>query len=166
MGHDLLAELAGYKNELARELGLKRRDRAAAVRDEIRRVREQISDRITELEAEAEDHIEAGRDGKAGECAVAARPLQAAYDDSESLLDELEADTLQTPEEPTVPPAQTPEPTEPTPPAEPVEAEPIEPPAEPAPEVEQLADEPPAAENAADSRPRRRATTRGSKAGG
>jgi hypothetical protein len=163
MGHDLLAELAGYKNELARELGLKRHERAAAVRDEIRRVREQISDRIGDLEAEAADHIEAGRDGKAGECAVAARPLVAAYDDSESLLDDLEADTLQTPEDPTVPPV---EPTEPTSPTEPTEAPPAEPEPEPAPEVEKRADEPPAAETAQESKPRRRATPRGSKAGG
>lgn len=164
MGHDLLAELAGYTNELDREVRNKRPERAAAVRDEIRRVREQISDRVGELESEAADHIEAGRDGKAGECAVAARPLVAAYEDSESLLDDLEADTLQTPEEPPVPPVETPEPSEPTPAAEPMPAEPVE--AEPAAEAEQLAAEPPAAENAADSRPRRRTTTRGSKAGG
>jgi len=161
MTHDLLAELAGYKNELDREVRNKRTERAAAVREEIRRVREQIADRVDELEAEATEHTDAGRDGLAGECAVAARPLVAAYADSESLLDDLEADTLQTPEkEPTLPPVQTAETIEPTPPA----AEPIE--AEPVPEIEERTEEPPAAETAQESKPRRTGTARGRKAGG
>lgn len=81
MAHDLLAELAGYTNELDRVAG--RSDRAAAVRAEIQRVRGQIADRVKELEAESAEHAQAGRDVKAAECAVAARPFAQALRDGE-----------------------------------------------------------------------------------
>lgn len=81
MAHDLLAELAGYTNELDHVTG--QPERAAAVRKEVQRVRGEIAERVKELEAEATDHTDAGRDVKAAQCAVAARPFIAALRDGE-----------------------------------------------------------------------------------
>lgn len=81
MAHDLLAELAGYTNELARVAG--QSERAAAVREEVQRVRGEIAERVKELEAEATEHSDAGRDVRAAECAVAARSFIAALRDGE-----------------------------------------------------------------------------------
>ena len=149
MAHDLLAELAGYTNELDRYVKAKRSERAAQVRAEIGRVRQAIAEHVRGLDAAADEHMDAGRDGAAGECTAAARPYTQALADSEG-LDADPGTEPETPQTPTKPPApeepQTPE-TDPTPAAEP----------------EERAEEAPAAETAAESKPRRTATTRGRK---
>jgi hypothetical protein len=80
MPQDLLAELAGYNDELALESRRGRGERADAVRDEIARVRREIGEQADRLEAEADDHVEQGQDLKAAQAAVAARGLRAALE--------------------------------------------------------------------------------------
>lgn len=83
MAHDLLAELAGYRNELARENQLARTDRAAAIRTEIARVRKAIASRAEVLDAEGDNYVEAGQDLKAAQAAIEARALRKAIDDGD-----------------------------------------------------------------------------------
>jgi hypothetical protein len=80
VAHDLLAELAGYTNELA---GAERRGRdehATAVRAEVARVRAEIATRAEILEAQSADHIDAGQDVKAAQAAIEARELRQALE--------------------------------------------------------------------------------------
>lgn len=101
MAHDLLAELAGYRDELAGEERRGRAGRAACVRAEIDRVRTQIAVRAEILEQEAEDHIEAGQDVKAAQAAVAARNLrQALAELADALQGQAPAEDPQDPQEP------------------------------------------------------------------
>lgn len=88
MAHDLLAELAGYQAEYAREDRNNRTERAAAVQEEIDRVRGAIEDKAEELEAKAAEHTDEGQDVRAAQAAVAARELRQA----------LERDTLLAPD--------------------------------------------------------------------
>jgi hypothetical protein len=77
MSHDLVAELEGYNNELAREENRGRGERADAVREQIARVRKEIADRVEQLEADAEHYTEQGQDLKAAQAAIDARKLRA-----------------------------------------------------------------------------------------
>jgi hypothetical protein len=81
MSHDLVAELTGYCNELARYEMHGVKERAAQVRKEITRVRGEISDRIKELKAEAADHQKAGNEGLAGQATDAIGPYAEALED-------------------------------------------------------------------------------------
>ncbi|MEU3563520.1 hypothetical protein [Kitasatospora sp. NPDC006786] len=75
MSHDLLAELAGYRNELAgaKARGSARTDDIAA---ELKRVTTAITDRAAELTDEAKDHQDAGRDVLAVAAHAEARRLR------------------------------------------------------------------------------------------
>jgi hypothetical protein len=88
VAHDLLAELAGYQAEYAREDRDGRTERAAAVREQMDRVRGEIESKAEDLEAEAAGLVDEGQDVRAGQAAVAARELRQA----------LEADTLLVPD--------------------------------------------------------------------
>ncbi len=74
MSHDLLAELAGYRNELA---GAEARgsERAAQIRTEIERVEAAVTERAAELIAQAETHEGAGQDVLAAQARIEARRL-------------------------------------------------------------------------------------------
>ncbi|MGW7195545.1 hypothetical protein [Streptomyces chryseus] len=80
MSHDLLAELAGYQAELAREERNCRTERAAAVREQLDRVREAISEKADALEVSAEDYTDQGQDVRAAQAAVEARELRRALE--------------------------------------------------------------------------------------
>lgn len=75
MSHDLLAELDGYRAELAGYERAKRADRITAVRKEIARVGKAIEVEVGKLIAQAENHEEAGQDVLAAQCRVEARRL-------------------------------------------------------------------------------------------
>lgn len=76
MGHDLIAEVAGYRTELANlERFSDKKDRANAVRGEIDRVAGQIRMEAERLMAQAETHEEAGQDVLAAQCRVEAKRL-------------------------------------------------------------------------------------------
>lgn len=81
MSHDLLAELQGYRNELAEAERRGRTEKAAAVRREIARVRESILDRVRELKDMADGHLDNGQDGLAAQCLVQARLLARAAEE-------------------------------------------------------------------------------------
>lgn len=84
MAHDLLAELAGYTNELAGAERRGRSEHAAAVRTEVTRVRGEIADRAEILEAQSADHTEAGQDLKAAQAAIEARELRQALEEADA----------------------------------------------------------------------------------
>lgn len=69
--HDLGAELQGYRDELADIAG--DADREKAVRKEIARVSKAIEERADELEAQADEHQDAGQDVAAAQARVEAR---------------------------------------------------------------------------------------------
>lgn len=71
--HDLLAELVGYKNELANAENADNTERAGAVRDEISRVEGLVRERADEFEAKTAEHAKAGQDVPAAEATVEAR---------------------------------------------------------------------------------------------
>lgn len=77
MTHDLVAELQGYNNELAREENRGRGERADAVREQIARVRAEISDRADQLEIDSMNFTEQGQDLNAAQAAIDARKLRA-----------------------------------------------------------------------------------------
>jgi hypothetical protein len=56
MSHDLLAELAGYRNELASAERRNQTERAQAVQDEVDRVTDEIETRRKQLLIDAEGH--------------------------------------------------------------------------------------------------------------
>lgn len=165
MAHDVLAELAGYQNELAREVQLGRDERAAAIRDQIARVRSQISASIDALEAEYENLVEAGKDLQAAQAAIRARELSRALGESMAADSNLEPDSPQPDpdDEPVIPPDDDPGTKE-----QPVseqqtddskdKPEPAKPEPEPQAEPEERAE--PAAETATETRPRRTAAPR------
>lgn len=82
--HDLLAELQGYRNELVNAENADNNDRAGAVRDEISRVEGLVRERADELDAQANEHAEAGQDVLAAEATVEARRYREALAGSES----------------------------------------------------------------------------------
>lgn len=86
MAHDLLAELAGYQAEFAREDRNKRTERAAAVREEIDRVRGEIEAKADDLEAEAAGFVDEGQDVRAAQAAVRARELRQALEQDTLLV--------------------------------------------------------------------------------
>lgn len=86
MAHDLLAELAGYQAEYAREDRNQRAERAAAVREEIDRVRGEIEEKAEDLEAKAAEYVDEGQDVRAAQAAVQARELRQALE-RESLVE-------------------------------------------------------------------------------
>lgn len=66
MAHDRLAELAGYRNELASiEAAGRREDRASAVRETIAGIEGDLRQRASELRKAAAELRKAGRDGQA-----------------------------------------------------------------------------------------------------
>ncbi|MFD9943201.1 hypothetical protein ACFWYW_14590 [Nonomuraea sp. NPDC059023] len=66
MAHDLLAELQGYRNELAIIGAQGDSERADAIRGEIQRVTDAVTGRITELQEAAAGHAGGGQDVLAG----------------------------------------------------------------------------------------------------
>lgn len=78
MSNDLLAELAGYRAELSNAEHAGRKDRAAAIKDEIERVLGNIRGRAEALEASASVHRETGQDVLAAQDTVEARRYRAA----------------------------------------------------------------------------------------
>jgi hypothetical protein len=57
MSHDLVAELQGYRNELASAERRGDTDRAAAIRAEVDRVSEALRGRVESLRANAEEQV-------------------------------------------------------------------------------------------------------------
>lgn len=78
MSHDLLAELAAYRSELAGYERSQRVERVVAVRAEIDRVTALIHVEAAKLVAQAENHEEAGQDVLAAQARVEARRLKRA----------------------------------------------------------------------------------------
>lgn len=78
MSHDLVAELGGYEAELAHCENYDKPDRAAAVKEEVARVRKAIAEQAEGLERQAADAVEAGQDVRAAELIVRARGLRGA----------------------------------------------------------------------------------------
>lgn len=78
--HDLAAELAGYRDELAEceRRGLD--ERAGAVRKEIKRVEDDIRKVADDLDARAGERLEAGQDELAGRDREEARRYRALLD--------------------------------------------------------------------------------------
>jgi hypothetical protein len=75
MSHDLIAELAGYRNELANYARSGKTDRVPAVEAEIERVSTAVRARVEQLLAQADNHEEAGQDVHAAKCRVEAKRL-------------------------------------------------------------------------------------------
>lgn len=75
MSHDLIAELGGYRDELANYERSGRKDRMPAVKAEIDRVAAAILTEAERLVAQAEAHEEAGQDVLAAQCRVEAKRL-------------------------------------------------------------------------------------------
>jgi hypothetical protein len=71
--HDLAAELQGYKNELKQAEQRGNKERAAAVREEIKRVGAAVREKAEALEAAAHAHDAAGQDVLAAQARVEAR---------------------------------------------------------------------------------------------
>ncbi|MCW6010322.1 hypothetical protein K1W54_38105, partial [Micromonospora sp. CPCC 205371] len=76
--HDLIAELTGYRNELASANRDGKKDRAAAVAEQIDRVTGDLVTRVDELLADAAEYDAAGQDIRAGQARAAARRFAAA----------------------------------------------------------------------------------------
>lgn len=77
--HDLGAELQGYRDELATVADP---SRVKAVRAEISRVRQAVTERADALDAQAKTHDEAGQDVPAAETRVEARRYRAMLQDA------------------------------------------------------------------------------------
>jgi hypothetical protein len=75
VSQDLIAELTGYRNELAAARRRNNTDRAAAVTEQIERVTGQVRTRIEQLLAQAGNHEEAGQDVLAAQARVEAKRL-------------------------------------------------------------------------------------------
>jgi hypothetical protein len=78
MAHDLLAELDGYRAELDGYERSGRTARTEAVRGEIDRVTKQIAGEVEKLNAQADNHEEAGQDVLAAQARVQAKRLRRA----------------------------------------------------------------------------------------
>jgi hypothetical protein len=77
MDHDHLAELAGYRNELAQAERRGDENHAADVRQEIARVQQDIERRAATLRAEADNHEAADRYEQAGRARRMAKDYEA-----------------------------------------------------------------------------------------
>lgn len=77
MGHDMIAELSGFRTELENleRFGHPNKDRATAVKGEIERVASRIRLEAQRLLAQAETHEESGQDVLAAQCRVEAKRL-------------------------------------------------------------------------------------------
>jgi hypothetical protein len=80
MYHDLLAELTGYRNELAIATAADDADRSALVQGEIARVSGEIQARVDEFEGAAKQHDADGQDVRGAEARVEARRYRDALD--------------------------------------------------------------------------------------
>jgi hypothetical protein len=78
MDHDLLAELTGYRNELANAAA--DADRSVEVQAEVDRVSSDIQARVDDLEKAAKTHDADGQDVRAAEARVEARRYRDALD--------------------------------------------------------------------------------------
>lgn len=76
MSHDLIAELEGYRAELAGYVRGNRPERAKAVREEMAKVVKAIGVEADKLIAQAQNHEEEGRDIPAAQARVEARRLR------------------------------------------------------------------------------------------
>lgn len=74
MAHDLIAELAGYRAELANCVQRKS-DRTDQVREQITRVEAEIRKRVEQLKAQADNHMTDGHDVLAAQALTEARRL-------------------------------------------------------------------------------------------
>lgn len=74
MDHDLLAELAGYQVELS-AVNDRRPDRAAAIREEIKRVSALVVARVQRLMSDADNFEDAGQHIRAAQARVEAKRL-------------------------------------------------------------------------------------------
>jgi hypothetical protein len=74
--HDLLAELAGYRDELAEAEQYERPEKAADVRKEITRVEAAIRGQAAALDRQAEVHLANAQDVLAAAAGVEARRLR------------------------------------------------------------------------------------------
>lgn len=83
MSHDMLAELAGYRAELAGAEQHGESDRAEAIRGEIDRISAAVRGRVDELRAEATAHESNGQDVLAVNSRIEARRLAAGLPDDE-----------------------------------------------------------------------------------
>lgn len=81
MSHDLIAELQGYRNELASAERYAKTDRADAVREQIARVTGAIQERVDELEATAVEHEQNAQEVLAAHARVEAGRLRRALAD-------------------------------------------------------------------------------------
>lgn len=91
MSHDLIAELDGYRAELARYAREGRTDRADAVREQADRVISEIRVEAEKADARADNHEEAGQDIAAAKERVEAKRLRRAFaelDKPETATDE------------------------------------------------------------------------------
>lgn len=73
MSHDLIAELGAYRVERGNLAAVGKDERAELVDGEIERVTAAITARADELDAQADEHDEHGRDGLAGEARIESR---------------------------------------------------------------------------------------------
>lgn len=94
--HDRIAELRGLRDELDNcENGPRKESRSESadqVREQIERVRGEIAEDADRLDTEANDLMDKGQDGRAGEAAVAARYLRRTLDaDGTDELDQVPA---------------------------------------------------------------------------
>ena len=98
--HDLIAELGGFKTELANyeRRGDIAKDRVSAVKGEIDRVTKEIKAEVERLMAEMDARAEAGQDVLAAQCLTEAKRLA-----RESGLNEPENAAASTPLETAVP---------------------------------------------------------------
>ncbi|MFI0484884.1 hypothetical protein [Actinomadura sp. 9N215] len=82
--HDLAAELAGYRAELAHCEKYEKTERAELVNGEIERVEGEVRGVAESLERAAADHEDAGRDVLAAQARVEARRYRELLDDGEA----------------------------------------------------------------------------------
>jgi hypothetical protein len=78
MSHDFIAELGGYRNELARYTRAGDTGRADAVREQMAKVVTAIGVEVDRLDAVADNHMTAGQDLLAARATIEARRLRAA----------------------------------------------------------------------------------------
>lgn len=78
---DLIAELAGYRAELARYERDGKTDRAAAVRQQLDAAAANLTVEADKLDAQADNHTTAGQDLLAARATIEARRLRAALAD-------------------------------------------------------------------------------------
>jgi hypothetical protein len=83
--HDVLAELEGYRNELANALRRGNETKAAAVREQVDRVKADVEARAVAAEQRAESYKDDGQDVLAAQHEVEARIYRTALDEPAAL---------------------------------------------------------------------------------